>query len=259
MSADLSVFRFDGSDVRTVIVDGEPWWIGNDVARVLGYANPAAAIAKHTKGVAKRYPLSTAGGVQEFRILSEPDMLRLVVASNLPSADRFERWVFEDVLPTIRKTGTYAAAPALPQNYSAALRELAAEVEQREALEAKVAADAPKVEYIDTFVADEDLRILRNVAKSLGLKEDDLRNALVAHKWVYREETTRYSQKEQQKVPYVRYSAYADKRDYFRPVPNHDAPRFKGEVMHTLKVTPAGATAIARAARTWGLAGEVAA
>lgn len=167
MSADLSVFQFDGADVRTVIVDGEPWWIGNDVARVLGYANPAAAIAKHTKGVAKRYPLSTAGGVQEFRVLSEPDMLRLVVASNLPSADRFERWVFEDVLPTIRRTGNYTAAPALPQNYSAALRELAAEVEQREALQAKVAADAPKVLFADAVATSDTDILVGDLAKIL--------------------------------------------------------------------------------------------
>ncbi len=181
--------------------------------------------------------------------------LLMTFQRNTPQVREFKKALVRAFFDMARRL----TAPAVPQTLAEALELAAAEARQIEALEAKVAADAPKVEYIDTFVADEDLRILRNVAKSLGLKEDDLRNALVAHKWVYREETTRYSQKEQQKVPYVRYSAYADKRDYFRPVPNHDAPRFKGEVMHTLKVTPAGATAIARAARAWGLTGEVAA
>ncbi|MEV7827539.1 Rha family transcriptional regulator [Microbacterium enclense] len=203
-------------------------------------------------------PFDTAGGTQyrEVFLLNEPQAtLILTYMRNMDRIREFKKALVRAFFDMARRL----TAVAVPQTLAEALELAAAEARQIEALEAKIAADAPKVEYIDTFVADEDLRILRNVAKSLGLKEDDLRNALVAHKWVYREETTRYSQKEQQKVPYVRYSAYADKRDYFRPVPNHDAPRFKGEVMHTLKVTPAGATAIARAARSWGLAGEVAA
>ena len=58
---DLSVFAFDSQAVRVVMVDGQPWFVGKDVAEVLGYANPADAIAKHCKGVAKRYPLATPG------------------------------------------------------------------------------------------------------------------------------------------------------------------------------------------------------
>lgn len=104
---DLSVFAFDSQAVRVVMVDGQPWFVGKDVAEVLGYANPADAITKHCKGVAKRYPLSTPGGTQELRIISEPDMLRLIVGSKLPAAEAFERWVFEEVLPSIRKTGAY--------------------------------------------------------------------------------------------------------------------------------------------------------
>lgn len=110
--SDLSVFAFDSQAVRVVMVDGEPWFVGKDVAEVLGYANPADAITKHCKGVAKRYPLSTPGGTQELRIISEPDMLRLIVGSKLPAAEAFERWVFEEVLPSIRKTGAYVAPKA---------------------------------------------------------------------------------------------------------------------------------------------------
>ncbi|TXH38842.1 MAG: hypothetical protein E6Q94_01715 [Burkholderiaceae bacterium] len=111
--SDLNVFAFDSQAVRVVTVDGEPWFVGKDVAEVLGYANSADAITKHCKGVAKRYPLSTPGGTQELRIISEPDMLRLIVGSKLPAAERFERWVFEEVLPSIRKTGAYVD-PAAP-------------------------------------------------------------------------------------------------------------------------------------------------
>ncbi len=98
--------------VRALEIDGEPWFVGKDVAETLGYANAADAITTHCKGVAKRYPLQTPGGRQEVRVLSEPDVLRLIVNSTLPAAERFERWVFEEVLPTIRKTGAYAAPGA---------------------------------------------------------------------------------------------------------------------------------------------------
>ena len=105
--SDLSVFAFDSQAVRVVMVDGEPWFVGKDVAEVLGYTNHNKALGDHCKGVTKRYPLSTPGGTQELRIISEPDMLRLIVGSKLPTAEAFERWVFEEVLPSIRKTGQY--------------------------------------------------------------------------------------------------------------------------------------------------------
>lgn len=108
---DLSVFAFDTRAVRVVMVDGEPWFVGKDVAEVLGYTNHNKALGDHCKGVTKRYPLQTPGGPQEVRIISEPDMLRLIVGSKLPAAERFERWVFEEVLPSIRKTGRYEVPP----------------------------------------------------------------------------------------------------------------------------------------------------
>lgn len=100
-------FYFQDQEVRTVILDGEHYWVAKDVADILGYQNTNDAIAKHCKGVAKRYPLQTAGGVQDVRIIHEPDLYRLIVGSKLPAAQKFERWVFEEVLPTLRKTGSY--------------------------------------------------------------------------------------------------------------------------------------------------------
>ncbi|WP_223291945.1 BRO-N domain-containing protein [Defluviicoccus vanus] len=77
----------------------------------LGYANATDAMNRHCRGVAKRYPIVDAlGRMQEARILAEADVLRLIVHSNLPAAEQFERWVFEEVLPTIRKTGGYGKA-----------------------------------------------------------------------------------------------------------------------------------------------------
>ncbi|MFG1448128.1 BRO-N domain-containing protein [Xylella fastidiosa] len=111
----ITPFQFESQAVRTVVDDhGEVWFVGKDVADVLGYTNHNKALGDHCRGVPKRYPLQTSGGVQEIRIISEPDMLRLIVSSKLPAAERFERWVFEEVLPTLRKTGTYSTPGALP-------------------------------------------------------------------------------------------------------------------------------------------------
>lgn len=137
----------------------------------------------------------------------------------------------------------------LPQDYASALRELAATVEANAELEARIAIDAPKVGYVDTYVADSDLLTLRTLASNLDVGEQWLRQLLVDRGWIYFQESTRWSERQQRKVTTRRYSAYSDKRSYFEAKAVHDAPRFRGEVMHTLKVTPTGAEAIARLVR----------
>lgn len=103
-------YQKDGFSIRAIEIGGEPWFVGKDVAVALGYADTVNALKQHCKGVVKHHPLPTPGGVQEVRIINEPDLFRLVVSSALPGAAKFERWVFEEVLPSIRKTGGYRAA-----------------------------------------------------------------------------------------------------------------------------------------------------
>lgn len=114
------------------------------------------------------------------------------------------------------------------------------------ALESKVQQDAPKVDYVDTFVADEDLITIRTLASDLKIGENELRAVLLDRKWIYKQESSRWSETEQRKKPIYRYSAMADKKNYFHAVLAHDAPRFRGEVMHSLKLTPEGAVAVTR-------------
>lgn len=118
-------------------------------------------------------------------------------------------------------------------------------VENRE-LSEKIAEDAPKVNYVELYVADTDLLKLRTVAANNNVGEDWLRDLLLDKGWIYVETERRYSERKGCVEIRRRYTAYAHKRSYFRPVEVHEAPRFKGEVMHTLKVTPQGAEAIAR-------------
>lgn len=103
-------YQKDGFSIRAIEIGGEPWFVGKDVAVALGYADTVNALKQHCKGVVKHHPLPTPGGMQEVRIINEPDLFRLVVSSALPGAAKFERWVFEEVLPSIRKTGGYRAA-----------------------------------------------------------------------------------------------------------------------------------------------------
>lgn len=110
----LIPFHFDGRDIRVIDVNGVPMFVGKDICGALGYVDHANAIKQHCKGVAFHHPLQTAGGVQELRVLAESDVLRLIISSALPAAQTFERWVFEEVLPSIRKTGSYLAPAVDP-------------------------------------------------------------------------------------------------------------------------------------------------
>ena len=110
--SNLVPFQFESHAVRVITNDaGEPLFVAKDVAVALGYANTSDAIKAHCKGVAQSYPLQTAGGIQEVRVIREPDLYRLIFKSTLPSAQEFERLVVEEILPAIRKTGTYAKEP----------------------------------------------------------------------------------------------------------------------------------------------------
>lgn len=109
-ASSLMPFSFESREIRVVSIDGQLWFVGKDVAEALGYKDPTTAIRSHCRGVQTLHPIiDSLGRTQEVRIINEPDMYRLVVGSSLPEAVRFERWVFEDVLPSIRKTGSYVA------------------------------------------------------------------------------------------------------------------------------------------------------
>lgn len=131
--------------------------------------------------------------------------------------------------------------------YVEAMKQLEARDVRIHQLEAKVTEDAPKVAYIDQYVTDADCLLFSTVASTHDVKESWLRDLLITKGWIYSQTDSRWSNKENRKVERNRYSEKADKKRYFRRIPEHKAPRFRGsEVMHTLKITPAGAEAIAR-------------
>lgn len=109
MSKDLTLFNFGSKEVRVVTREGEPWFVAKDVADILGYGD-TEAMTRRLKPNEKGYlrGVGTSGGAQEMSILNEPGLYRAIFGSRLESAEVFKDWVFEDVLPSIRKTGTYA-------------------------------------------------------------------------------------------------------------------------------------------------------
>lgn len=106
---ELQIFNNEEfGDIRTVDVDGKPYFVGIDIARALGYSNPSKAIIQHCKGITK-LGIPSKGGKQETNCIPEGDLYRLITHSELESAERFETWVFDEVLPSIRKNGGYIA------------------------------------------------------------------------------------------------------------------------------------------------------
>lgn len=93
-------------EIRMTEIDGKPYFVATDVAAALGYATPRDAVLRHCKGVVKR-DTPTSSGVQSMSYINEGDLYRLIMKSKLPSAEKFESWVMDEVLPQIRKTGSY--------------------------------------------------------------------------------------------------------------------------------------------------------
>lgn len=104
----LQIFNSEEfGEIRTIEINGKPYLVAIDVATALGYQNPRDAISRHCKGVVK-HDTPTSSGAQQMSYINEGDMYRLIMKSKLPSAEKFESWVMDDVLPQIRKTGSYS-------------------------------------------------------------------------------------------------------------------------------------------------------
>ena len=163
-------------NVRTCY-DGERLlFCGSDVARALGYSRPNEAVARHAKGTLKQRTL-TNRGEQEMLFISEGDVYRLIVRSKLPAAERFEHWLFDEVVPMIRKTGCYMTESLLEriQKEPTVIVELAQtllkETNRANALESELGIAKPKADYFDAFVNPDDCTNIRTTAKELKIPE----------------------------------------------------------------------------------------
>lgn len=166
MSA-LDVFTYADQQVRTVVIDGEPWFVAADVCRVLAHSNSRMAVASlddDERGVSN---VDTPGGIQQMTVINESGLYSLILRSRVAGAREFKRWVTREVLPAIRRTGQYGSA--LPASFAEALELAAAQAREIEAKEAELEAARPKVEAYDAFMDADGYYSMEAAAKILGI------------------------------------------------------------------------------------------
>lgn len=181
----LQEFNFKGNDVRTVQIDNTPYFVGKDVADILGYKNGSRDINKHVDDDDKlKYQISTAGQLREQTVINESGLYSLILSSKLPTAKEFKRWVTSEVLPTIRKHGAYLTDSAIEQtltdpDYLIKLAtQLKKEREGRLIAEQQVAEDRPKVTYYDKVLANPSLVTITIIAKDYGMSGREMNTKL---------------------------------------------------------------------------------
>lgn len=171
---DIQIFKNEQfGEVRTIAKDGEPWFVANDICKVLGHTNSRVAVAaldEDEKGVSKVY---TLGGEQQMTVVNEAGMYQLVIRSNLPAAKAFKRWITHEVIPTIRRHGAYATETTIesiisdPESGIKLLQALKAEQERRKEAEAIAEAQRPKVLFADAVAASDNSILVGELAKIL--------------------------------------------------------------------------------------------
>lgn len=178
---EIQVFQFEGQmSLRSVIREGDPWFVATDVAKVLGHSNSRAMVSsldEDERGVMNAY---TPSGEQDMTIINESGLYSVILRSRVEGAKRFKKWVTSEVLPSIRKHGAYMTADTIdavmadPDNFIRLVEELRGEREAKEAAQAALEAAAPKVEAYEAFMDAEGLYSMNAVAKILGTGQNTL-------------------------------------------------------------------------------------
>lgn len=161
------IFNFEQNEIRSFLENGIPHFVANDVAKALGYKNPSKATNDHCKKAIEAWGNDSLGRRQKFKIIPEPDVYRLIIKSSLPTAQKFEAWIMEEVLPTIRKNGMYATDELL--NNPDLLIEVAAKLKEERAgrllAEQQVTELQPKALFADSVSASYTSILVGDLAK----------------------------------------------------------------------------------------------
>lgn len=185
---ELQIFNNEEfGEIRTVTIDGEPWFVGKDIATILGYADPRSTVSKKVdaedKGVAK---MDTPSGTQEMTIINESGMYSLVIGSKLESAKRFKHWVTSEVLPSIRKNGGYIAGQEELTDEELLAKALLVAQNKIAERDRQIADMQPKADYFDALVDKKLNTNFRDTSKEFGMGEREFIQWLIDHNYIYR-------------------------------------------------------------------------
>ena len=173
----IQEFVFEGKGVRTILIEETPWFVAKDVAEILGYSNPSEAVRDHCKYAQETRTSDSLGRQSKTLIIPESDIYRLVMRSKLPEAEKFERWIMEIVIPSIRKHGGYITGQenmSREQFLAKAVLMSNSIIEEQKAIiekqEQTIAIDAPKAEAFDVLMASDKDVCITIAAQHFGLK-----------------------------------------------------------------------------------------
>ena len=181
------LFKFKGRQVRTVTVGEEPYFVGKDVAEILGYKKPENAIANHVDDEDKTTTLIQGNGSNyksKAVIINESGLYSLILGSKLPQAKEFKHWVTSEVLPTIRKHGAYMTSEKIeevllnPDTIIKLATELKTERERRSIAEQRVNELTPKASYYDLVLSNKSLVTITQIAKDYGMSGQAMNHKL---------------------------------------------------------------------------------
>lgn len=202
MNSDIQTFEnSEFGSIRIVEIENEPYFVGKDVADVLGYNESNKAISRHIDEEDRmKHPIPSTGGIQSSWIINESGLYSLILSSKLPTAKKFKRWVTSEVLPSIRKHGAYMTSATIEQailnpdtiiKLATALKEEQSKNKQLQAVNSELAVNnqimKPKADYFDELVDRNLLTNLRETAKQLEIKQKDFINFLLEKKYLYRD------------------------------------------------------------------------
>lgn len=184
---EITSYVFDGSNVRTLVIDGQPYFVGKDVAEILGYANTRDALSKHVDSEDKNTVAIHDGikrGNPNQTVINESGLYSLILGSKLPQAKEFKHWVTSEVLPTIRKHGAYMTDEKIeevllnPDTIIKLATELKTERERRSIAEQRVNELTPKASYYDLVLSNKSLVTITQIAKDYGMSGQAMNHKL---------------------------------------------------------------------------------
>lgn len=178
--------------IRTLTIDGEPWFVAADVCKALELGNPSMTVERldaDEKGISS---IDTLGGKQRMAIINEPGLYSVILCSRKPEAKAFKRWITHEVIPAIRKYGGYMTKSLLEQVLENPIliyefaRRMLAEQQKNERLKQELDRAKPKADYYDAFIHPESCTNIRATAKELKVPEKMFTAFLIRKRYLYR-------------------------------------------------------------------------